>query len=246
MILKILSYPRSILMALVYPFFVLVISTVSILMNLLFNNRDIDDNIVVAFGRISCWMFGAKIEVEGSENIPAGGSVFLFNHSSFFDIFAVAGSVPGIRFGAKIELFKIPLFGRAMRRTGTLPIARTKKEEVFRVYKEAEDRLRSGEKIALAPEGTRQESEEKLGHFKAGPFVFAISAQVPVVPVIIKNAASILAKDSYLPNWGTWHRTITVRVLPPIETKNLRVEDRPVLQEKVLQSMKPFFEVHPH
>jgi 1-acyl-sn-glycerol-3-phosphate acyltransferase len=242
MILKILSYPRSIVMALLYPFFLVGISATAAFCNLIFNRRDLDDKVVMAFGSGSCRMFGVKVHVEGEENIPRGGAVFLFNHSSFFDIFAVAGYIRGVRFGAKIELFKIPIFGWAMRRTGTLPIARHRKEEVFKVYKEAEDRLRAGEKIALAPEGTRQETEEKLGHFKAGPFVFAISAQVPVVPVVIKNASYILPKDSYLPNLGTWSRHITVRILPPIETKNLRVEDRPVLQGQVLKSMQPFFE----
>lgn len=243
MILRLLSYPRTLIMALLYPFFVVAISIVCISLNLLFNKKKIDDSVVRAFGKISCWMFGVDIQVEGIQNLPRGGSVFLFNHTSFFDIFAVAAAIPGIRFGAKIELFRIPVFGRAMSRVGILPIARQKKEEVFRVYKEAEERLRNGDRIALAPEGTRQ-AEEKLGQFKAGPFVFAISAQVPVVPIVIKNAANILSKDSYLPNLGNWSESVTVTVLPPIETKNLRVEDRPALQAKVLQSMKPFFEVN--
>jgi 1-acyl-sn-glycerol-3-phosphate acyltransferase len=241
MILKILSYPRALIMATLYPFFLGAISAFCVLVNVIFNRREYDDYVVASWGRISLWMFGVKVKMEGLENIPRGGGVFLFNHSSIFDIFALAGYIPSLRFGAKVELFKIPFFGWAMRRIGILPIARQNKEEVFRVYKATEDRLRAGERIALAPEGTRQPTEEKLGRFKAGPFVFAINAQVPVIPVVIKNASYILNKGAFLPNLGTWEKDITVRILPAIETKNLKVDDRPTLQNKVMECMSPYF-----
>ena len=127
-----------------------------------------------------------------------------------------------------------------MRRVGILPIARRNREEVFKIYKEAEARLQAGEHIALAPEGTRQ-TEEKLGHFKAGPFVFAIRAQVPVIPIVIRRASQILPKHSYFPNFGTWSRDVWLKILPAIETKNLSVEDRPLLQGQVSELMQPYF-----
>jgi 1-acyl-sn-glycerol-3-phosphate acyltransferase len=241
MILKILSYPRALIMAVLYLPFLLLSSLVCLFVNLVFNRREFDDIVLCWWGRISCLMFGVAVKAEGLENIPPGGGVFIFNHTSFFDIFAMVGYLPSLRFGAKIELFSIPFFGRAMHRVGILPIARKNREQVFKVYKEAEARLHSGERIALAPEGTRQFREDRLGHFKAGPFVFAIGAQVPIVPVVIRNASHILPKNSFLPNLGTWSRHITLTVLPALDTKNLTVEDRPTLQKQAVQLMEPYF-----
>lgn len=242
MILKVLSYPRGVVMAALYPIYLVIISAFCVLQNIIFNRRDFDDLVISYWGRISCRMFGVRVQVQGLDNIPSGGGVFLFNHASFFDVFAMIGYLPSLRFGAKVELFKIPFFGWAMQRVGMLPIARQNREEVFKIYQGAEDRLKNGERFALAPEGTRQPSEEKLGRFKAGPFVFAINAGVPLIPVVIKNASYILPKNALFPNLGTWQRDIILHVLPAIPTKNFHVDDRPVLQEKVQAAMQPFFE----
>lgn len=240
MIRKVLSYPRSLLMAILYPAFLMIASSTSLLTNLIFNDRKKDDAVLAWWGRWSCGMFGVKVRAEGLGNVPAGGFLYVFNHTSLFDIFAMAAVLPGMRFGAKIELFKIPLFGRAMRRLGVLPIDRGRREAVFEVYREAQERMRNGERFALAPEGTRQD-EERLGSFKAGPFVFAINTGAPIVPVVIRGAAGILPKHSLLPNAGSWSREIVVHVLPPVKTDHLRVDERPRLQEEVRSKMAAYF-----
>ncbi|WP_413287547.1 lysophospholipid acyltransferase family protein [Bdellovibrio sp. HCB337] len=238
--MKLVASLRSIVMTVLYPV-VLVLSSITVLVvNFIFNNKKWDDYLVQQWARISCWMFGVKVKVNGFENVPKGGCVYVFNHTSFFDVFAMQGALNGFRFGAKIELFKIPVFGFAMRRLGALPIARHKRDEVFKVYEAAQARIERGEKFALAPEGTRQE-EEKLGAFKAGPFVFAINAKAPVVPVVIRGAAAILPKGHWVPNSDVWTREITIDVLPPVDTLSYDIKDRPVLQEKVRKEMEPYF-----
>ncbi len=230
------SVVRSSLMAILYIPFLLLCSISSVVMNLIFNSRKIDDSIIQFWGRWSCKMFGVNVHVAGLENIPQGGCLFLFNHTSFFDVFAMAGYLPGIRFGAKIELFSIPFFGLAMRRLGMLPIARQKREEVFKLYQASEVRIANGERFALAPEGTRQDSEV-LGSFKAGPFVFAINAKAPIVPVVIKNASQILPKGSYIPNWNVWNRDIQIHILPYVNTTEFGMNQRPALQDLVRSKM---------
>ncbi len=237
---QLLSYPRSILMATIYLPFLILMSGMCVLLNLIFNRRDVDGIVIRSWARLSCWMFGVKLDCVGLENIPHEGCLFVFNHTSFFDIFAMAALLPDFRFGAKIELFKIPVFGFAMRRIGILPIDRRNREGVFRVYREAQVRMRKGERFALAPEGTRQ-PKEKLGAFKSGPFIFAINTGAPIVPVVVRNASQILPKHSVFPNFGTWSRTIHVRILPAIDTRTLTLEDRPILQERVRKEMLPFF-----
>lgn len=238
--MKLLSYPRSFLMALAYPFFLVFASAISLTANLLLNNRKVDDAVMAWWGRTSCSMFGVKVRVEGLENIPPGGFLYVFNHTSFFDIFAMAAVLPGMRFGAKIELFKIPVFGHAMKRLGVLPINRGNREQVFEIYREAQDRMKNGERFALAPEGTRQ-TEEKLAPFKAGPFIFAINTGAPIVPIVIRFASEILPKHHVLPNWGTWSREILVKVLPPVDSSPFQIDERPKLQDKVRAAMAPHF-----
>ncbi|MFP5519293.1 MAG: lysophospholipid acyltransferase family protein [Bdellovibrionia bacterium] len=229
-------YLRSFFSTLFYPFFTLMMSITEIILNLIFNNRRIDDFMVFLWGYLSCALFGVKVQVKGLENYPSRGCIVIFNHASFFDIFALAMVLPGIRFGAKEELFKIPFFGAVMRRVGMLEIARERREEVFKVYQKALERFKRGERFALAPEGTRQ-IEEKLGNFKSGPFIFAINGQVELVPVVIRGAAKILPKGHFFPNWGVPSSTIEVLVLPPVSTQGLSKEHKSDLMSKTWGEM---------
>lgn len=236
--LDLLSYPRSIVASFLFAVWTMLCAIAMIFCGFL-NNRKIEDAIVVAWTKGTCKLFGVKVVVQGQENMPQNGCIYLFNHTSFFDIFAMNGYLNSFRFGAKIELFKIPIFGAGMKRAGILPIARDNREEVFRVYRAAEERIRRGERFALAPEGTRQ-PVEKLGKFKSGPFVFAINAHAPLVPVVVKGALKVWPKGSIFPNTGKWTRTITLIVLPQVETAGFSVDQRPELQEKVHSMMRPY------
>lgn len=241
MFLKLLSYPRSLLGLLIFPIHTAFCSIAIIIVNLTMKNRPLEDRIVEFWTQNACRIFGVRVEVHGLENRPAGGFLYVFNHTSFFDIFAMNGYLGSFRFGAKIELFNIPVFGPAMRRAGILPIARDRKDEVFKVYKISEARIKAGERFALAPEGTRQ-NEEKLGRFKTGPFIFAINAQAPIVPVVVKGAAAILPKGHIIPNWGVWSRTITLYILPAVDVREYTIERRPELQDRVRAMMAPYFD----
>ncbi|WP_413574616.1 lysophospholipid acyltransferase family protein [Bdellovibrio sp. HCB290] len=240
MFLKLLSYPRTLLASILLPIHTVFCSALMVLVTFIYPNRWLEDQIVYFWTRGCCWMFGVKVVVKGFHKEAKGGYLFVFNHTSFFDIFAMSGYLGSFRFGAKIELFKIPVFGWGMKRAGILPIARHRREEVFKVYKEAEKRIANGERFALAPEGTRQHTET-LGPFKSGPFILAINAKAPIVPVIVKGAAEIMPKGSFLPNWGVWTRTITLEVLPPVDTSGYTIEQRPQLQEYVRKLMLPYF-----
>ncbi len=162
---------------------------------------------------------GIEVKAFGVENLPrARGGLFVFNHQSHFDILAfhlVADLT--VRFGAKIELFKIPLFGHGMRAAGALPIVRENRSEVFKVYKESEIRIARGESFILAPEGTRQ-ATPKIGSFKKGPFMFAINAKAPLIPTVIVGSYEVMSKHDWLPNVGRMKRTIEIHFLKPIDT----------------------------
>lgn len=234
--MRLLALIKSIIVTVLFPFTVLALGPVAILMHDLFNRRKIDDAIVSFWARLCCWMAGARVMVEGRENLPQQGCLLLFNHSSFFDVFALAGYIPELRFGAKAELFKIPVFAHAMKAMGTLPIARNNREEVFKIYEDARVRFAKGQKFALSPEGGRFYGEQ-LSPFKAGPFVFAMSAGVPLVPVVVTGAYEVLPKGAILFNKDRLTRTIRIQILKPVSTEGVKPEDRRALQSEIYETM---------
>lgn len=233
--MKLIIWIRSFLGTLLYPFLVIFFTILIVLSGLKKSWRPIQDQIICGWARWSLKLFGVKTQVQGLENIPKVGYIAVFNHTSNFDILAVQSLIPQVRFGAKIELFKIPIFGLAMRAAGALQIARADREKVLKVYDEAKLRIQSGESFILAPEGTRQ-TTEKLGSFKSGPFLFAISAQAPILPIAIKGATLIQSKKSWFPNTNNLQSTIYVSIGKPISTEGMTLDSKEELQSKVRES----------
>jgi 1-acyl-sn-glycerol-3-phosphate acyltransferase len=180
---------------------------------------------------------GIDVEVRGEEFVRKDGKGFLilFNHSSLLDIPVLYGFFPRpFQFGAKVELFKIPLFGKAMELCGVLPIDRSNRYQVMKIYEGAIARVNNGEVFALAPEGTRQESVE-LGKFKRGPFEFAYNAKMEVVPTVVAGVLHALPKKSVWINLGKWRRKIILQVTPPVEP----MADLIAFQERVRAQKEP-------
>lgn len=175
------------------------------------------------------WGAGTPVEVDGRERIPPGPVVYASNHSSMFDIWALAAALPGsIRFVAKQELARIPLLGRAMLAAGHVTIDRTNRPRAMEAYTKAAQRIRElGVSTVVFPEGTRSRTGDLLP-FKNAPFGLAIAAQVPLVPLYVHATFRILPK-------GAWRlRPMPIRVLvgEPIPTAGLTLHDREALRER--------------
>ena len=139
--------------------------------------------------------------------------VVVANHQSWFDVFALAAYLPAsVKFVAKQELAKIPVFGRAWSNCGHISIDRGDRTRAIRSIDRAVERARS-EAIAVTmfPEGTRS-PDGRLYSFKKGAFVLALKAGVPVVPVGISGSREIMPKGSFRVRGGE----IRVRVGEPI------------------------------
>lgn len=177
---------------------------------------------------------GIEVELKGAENVPEDkGFLYLFTHSSHLDIPTLFYKTPKwFHFGAKESLFNIPIFGAAIRFTGTLPITRDNREKVMEIYKQAEKRVQNGEAFALAPEGGRRSGEE-IKDFKSGPFIFAINANMPIVPVVLCGLDRCLKKGSLLINTDRWRRKVGMSILPAIDVAGLPLEQMKVLKERV-------------
>lgn len=238
--MKLLILVRSLLVTLLFPFTVIILGPVLILGHFLLGHRDFDDRVIMLWGKICCRMSGVKVTLKGKENLTHEGCLLLFNHTSFYDVFALAGYIKGIRFGAKAELFKIPIFGKAIAAAGTLPIDRKNREGVFKIYDEARERFLRGEQFVLSPEGGRFYGAQ-LSPFKSGPFQFAISAQVPLVPVVIMGAYEALPKGSFLFNPKFWSHHITIEILPAVPTAGYTASNRHDLIKVIYEKMNPIW-----
>ena len=235
--MKLLIILRSLIVTLIFPFTVIILGPIAIVGHFLFRSRKFDDFMLQLWGKVCCRMSGVKVVLENAHKIPKTGCLFLFTHTSFFDVFAMAGYIKGLRFGAKAELFKIPIFSHTMRAMGTLPIARDNREKVYKIYEEAKERFSHGEKFALSPEGGRFYNPKHLSQFKAGPFIFAMSAGAPLVPLVIVGAYEALPKGSFLFNSRKWSHTIRMIVLDPVDTASYTTEQRRDLQKLLYDRM---------
>ena len=233
-----LTIPRSILGIFVFFPIVMILCTIFGLANIFtINNLAFSNFIVKVWSEGACAVFGVNLIITGREKVKPGGCIYLFNHTSFFDIFAVYAMDPAARFGAKIELFKVPIFGLIMRKFGTLPIPRQNRAEAIRVYEAATGRVKNGQRFALAPEGSRGEGGT-LKPFKAGPFVFGINCNVPLVPVVIHKAQEIWPKGAIIPALTKWKYDLRVDILEPVSVDGIKVEDREILQKQVYHAME--------
>jgi 1-acyl-sn-glycerol-3-phosphate acyltransferase len=153
----------------------------------------------LAWARHLCERCGVRVHSSGSELVDwRRPLVVVANHQSFFDIpVLLLASNCGLRFLAKRELFKVPLFGAALRRAGMVAIDRANRTAAHRSVEEAARRVRQGASVAVFPEGTRSHGGE-LRPFKKGAFHLAQRAGVPVLPVGIAGTRDVLAKDSLL------------------------------------------------
>jgi 1-acyl-sn-glycerol-3-phosphate acyltransferase len=242
--LDFLSYPRALVMTVAGILLTLIMCFVMLFLALVVRSRTVVDwAIVWLWSKPLVWPVGVRVDVRGGElvkNTPKG-FLILFNHSSLIDIPILYGYFPrSFRFGAKIELFKIPFFGWAMAACGVLPIDRGSRSKVMRVYDSAIARINNGECFALAPEGTRQ-SEAQLGKFKRGPFEFAINAKMDIVPVVLGGALKVLPKYSYFVNMGRWRRKVIMEITPPIPASEYSIETIEALQAKVRAQMEAAF-----
>ncbi len=180
-----------------------------------------------------------RVKVNGLNQIdPTQSYVYMSNHQSNFDIPVLLAHLPvQFRWLAKAELFKIPLFGRAMQGAGYVKIDRFNQESAFQSIKEAAAKMKDGVSVMIFPEGTRSR-DGRIRPFKKGGFIMAVDAGVPIVPIVLQGTWSIMEKSSLQINTGD----VVINLEKPIATTNYSRQNKDELIEAVRRVICERFE----
>jgi 1-acyl-sn-glycerol-3-phosphate acyltransferase len=127
---------------------------------------------------------------------PRRPYVFMSNHTTHVDVLAVIAALPEfqLRWVAKRELTRVPVFGWALRNAGHVVIDRGDHAQAMESLRAAGRTMARGVSVMIFPEGTRGPGDGTLLPFKRGGFVLAQETRTPVVPVAITGSTAVLAR----------------------------------------------------
>jgi 1-acyl-sn-glycerol-3-phosphate acyltransferase len=185
---------------------------------------------------------GIRTRVTGREHLRQGEAViFCCNHQSNIDPPILFQALhPRLHVLFKRELTRLPLLGKAFQIGGFVPIDRASREQSMAAIEQAAASLREGNSFLTFPEGTRSRTGALLP-FKRGPFLMALKAQVPVVPVAIQGGTASMRKGSPIVR----PTTVSVRIGLPVETRGMNISDRDRLADLVRSRVEELLALGP-
>ncbi|HEY3929639.1 MAG TPA: lysophospholipid acyltransferase family protein [Candidatus Koribacter sp.] len=141
---------------------------------------------------------GCPITIVNPEKLNAGGpAVYVVNHLSAFDIPSLYTALPfQFRIMAKKELFRYPVLGWHLTRSGQIPIDRDNARSSLKSLVRASEALKNGMSLVVFPEGGRS-ADGQLQPFLGGSFYVAIKAQAPIVPMALIGTYEALPMNSF-------------------------------------------------
>jgi 1-acyl-sn-glycerol-3-phosphate acyltransferase len=177
---------------------------------------------------------GVRLDVDFSVPLsPDQRCIYMSNHQSVFDIPALIVSLPGqTRLLAKQSLFRIPIFGWAMKAGGFISIDRKNRSKAKESFNLAVLRLKEGSSTLVFPEGTRS-LDGRLQPFERGGFLLALKSGLPIVPVGVIGSMSIRRRGSYVVRPGR----ITVRYGRPLKVEDFGVRGKRELTQQVREGI---------
>src|SRR5688500_8827529 len=180
--------------------------------------------LIIRLGRIS-------LNVRGLENLESGQQyVFMVNHQSNVDIPVLVQSLVRfqLRWVAKKELLRVPLFGWAMWATKHITVDRANPVDAVKSLERARRKMAAGISVVIFPEGTRSR-DGRLLPFKKGGFLMAAKTGVRIVPVTIVGSSALLPSG----DWQLRPGSIDVFIDRPIAAEGHRIGKLKILSEQV-------------
>lgn len=165
--------------------------------------------LIWIYGRVWVWMISLFIPVRLPKEMPPSPCILVANHTSFFDVYFV-GAQPlwNVSMVVRGWPFKIIFYRFFMLAAQYI---NTEGSGSDHAIDRAVDMTRQGGSVLFFPEGTRSRNGA-LGRFYSGAFHTSLRAQVPVVPLVISGAGTMLPRGA----WIIRPTRINIRLLPPI------------------------------
>ena len=167
---------------------------------------------------------------------PAQPVIFVFNHISYLDALVIVKSIRKQHFRGlgKFEASKIPVLG-FIYKSAVITVKRSDAADRARSLVDLKNAISQNISIALAPEGTFNETDEPLIRFYDGAFKIAIETQTPIKPILFLDTFDRMSYKNYFPLTPGSSRTV---FLQEISVKGLTMEDLPFLKETVYSIME--------
>lgn len=168
--------------------------------------------------RLCC---GLKTKIVGRENLPKEGAfVLVSNHQSEWETLFLLTLVRPQCTVLKKELLSIPFFGWGLAMLKPIAIDRSQRRGALKsLLKDGKARLEDDIPVVIFPQGTRV-PVGKMGKFNKGGAMLALSADVPVVPMV-HNAGLYWPGKSFAKHPGE----VEVRIGEPIATAGRSVDE---------------------
>jgi 1-acyl-sn-glycerol-3-phosphate acyltransferase len=158
---------------------------------------------------------GVRVHTTGLDRLERGKTyIFVSNHQSIYDIPIIFASLPfQVRIIAKESLGSFPFLGWHLRRTGHLLVDRRVPDHgaILARWRELVTR---GVSLVVFPEGTRS-LDGRVGRFRAGSFLLALEAGLPLVPVSVSGSRHVMRKGRLMTCPGDVALTIHESIEPP-------------------------------
>jgi len=195
---------------------------------LTFVDEKAPDPVITFWARSLLKASGVRAVARGLEHLPAGNFVLCLNHQSNFDVLILMANIERhLRFVAKRELRRVPIFGAALERSGNIFVDRTGTSSDKTKLSDAAQAVRDRVSVAFFAEGTRSE-DGVLRPFKKGAAAMALQAQVPLVPAAVAGTGRILPRGSI----AIHQRPAALVIGQPIPTEGLGPDARDALTER--------------
>jgi 1-acyl-sn-glycerol-3-phosphate acyltransferase len=188
---------------------------------------------------------GVRVAIEGLDRITPGTTyVFVSNHQSTYDIPVLFASLPyQLRIIAKDSLARFPVLGWHLKRGGHLFVDRQHPDRAG-ILQRWRALVSEGLSLIIFAEGTRS-WDGRVARFKAGSFLLAIEAELPIVPLAVIGTRAVMPKGRL----RTEPAQVTLVIHDPIQPPRLEaptIQDAKVLAERVHEIVAAAVESRQH
>jgi len=162
--------------------------------------------------------------------------VFIFNHNSYMDIPVLMKVIrkQHFRILGKAEIAKVPVFGFIYKYV-VIMVNRESSAKRSASVRQLKNYINKGISVAIAPEGTFNETGNPLADFYDGAFRVAIETQTAIKPILFLDTYNRLNPKTVLSFTPGKCRAV---YLEEISVKGLTLKDVKLLKEKVYKIME--------